>query len=233
METTYYTELTHNLQHAGFTVCPKESSRLPIELDGQPLCRATENGGIRWQGSDASDDRRAALDRVIDIAKSTYEYMRQIEAAPKLTADGLDGDFRLLSEFNGTVLAGHPTEYGVQFVTWDRTYNQTGLWHGHYFGPCCGIGSYTAARQDFAVRSGLIPDSSLFTPEQLTEIYRSINDTLENDCITSERHKLLDSAAWQIEHTVPDLDERVNLSAQKEAEFYSSDTLEHGGMNFC
>ena len=131
----YYTELTHNRKHAGFTVSPEENKLLHIELDGKPLCWATESGGVRWQHSDIDDDRRPALDSVIDIAKTTHEYMRQMEAAPKLTADGLEGDYRLLSEFNGTVLAGHPTQYGVQFVTWDRTYNQTGLWQGHFIGP--------------------------------------------------------------------------------------------------
>ncbi len=158
----YYSELTHNLKHNGFTVGPEENNLLPIQHDSKPLCRATENGGIRWQDSDIDNNRRPALDRVIDIAKTTHEYMRQIEAAPELTADGLEGDFRLLSEFNGTVLAGHPTEYGVQFVTWDRTHNQTSLQQGHYFGPDSGTGDYTAAKQDFAVRSGLIPASGLF-----------------------------------------------------------------------
>ncbi len=59
-------------------------------------------------------------------------------------------------------LRRHPTEYGVQFVTWDRTHNQTSLQQGHYFGPGCGAGDYTAAKQDFAVRSGLIPAGGLF-----------------------------------------------------------------------
>ena len=233
MNNTYFTELTHNLERAGFTISPEGNDILPVELDGQPLCWATETGGIRWQGPDTADDRRTFLDTVIAIARSTYKYMSQMEAAPQLKADGLEGDFRLLSEFNGTVLAAHPTEYGVQFITWDRTYNRTGLWHGHYYGPGSGSESYTDAKQDFAVRSGLIPSHALFTPDQLTEAYRSITATLDNDCVTPEQQKLLKSAAGQIELTVPDLVERVDLSVQKELEFIDSDTPEHGGMNFC
>ncbi len=45
-----------------------------------------------------------------DIAKATAEYMGQMEAAPQLTASGLTGDYRLLADFNNTVLAGHPTK---------------------------------------------------------------------------------------------------------------------------
>ncbi len=215
----YYSELTHNLKHAGFTVGPEENNLLPIKLDGHLLCMATENGGVRWQDSDIDDTSRPALDRVIDIAKTTHEYMRQVETAPKLTADGLEADFRLLAEFNGTVIAGHPTEDVVQFVTWDRTHHQTSLQQGHYFGPGCGTGDYTAAKQDFAVRSGLIPASALFTPDQLTEIYRSMDETLENICITPERQKLLESAEQQIRLAVPDLEERCEISMQKEEEY--------------
>ena len=125
--------------------------------------------------------------------------------------------------------ARHPTQYGVQFITWDRMNNRTALTPGHYYGPSAGVDSYIAAKQDFATRSGLIPRSALFTPEQLTEIYRSIHETLENEYpITEERQNCLRSAAEQIAHSVPDLEERVALSNQKEM-----DAPEQSGMQFC
>jgi len=31
----------------------------------------------------------------------------------------LDGDYRLLLDFNGTVLAAHQTRSGAEFVTWE------------------------------------------------------------------------------------------------------------------
>ena len=107
--------------------------------------------------------------KVTDIARTTAEYMSHLEAAPHLTANGLEGDYRLLADFNGVVLAGHPTQYGAQFVTWERSPDQTSLGHGHYYGPNAGVDSYTATKQDFAVRSDLIPRSAFFTPEQLAE----------------------------------------------------------------
>ena len=106
------------------------------------------------------DSRNAALDRATGIARITAEYMSQMEAAPQLTASGLKGDYRLLADFNDVVLAGHPTKYGVQFVTWARIQEGTALDQGHYYGPSVGKDSYTAAKQDFAVRSGLIPRSA-------------------------------------------------------------------------
>ncbi len=212
----YFKELTLNLRQEGFTISPEEDGLLPVELEGQRLCRAAEGGGVRYRQEDTTGDSRgAALGRVTDIAKATAEYMSQMEAAPLLTASGLTGDYRLLAEFNDTVLAGHPTRYGVQFVTWERVQNRTALYQGNYYGPNAGVGSYAAAKRDFATRSGLVPHSALFAPEQLTEVYRSIHETLDSGYpITVERERLLEGVAEQIEQTVPNLRERVSLSNQ-------------------
>ena len=115
----YFQELTLNLQREGFAVKPEtEEGLLPVELDGQRLCLARASGAVRYRREDAADEHRsAALDSVISIAKTTTEYMSQMEAAPQLTASGLTGDYRLLADFNGVVLAGHPTQFGVQFIT--------------------------------------------------------------------------------------------------------------------
>lgn len=78
---------------------------------------------------------------------------------------------------------------------------------------------YEGAKQDFATRPGLVAEDQIFSPQQLTEIYRSIHETLDNGKITAEREKLFKSAAEQIEYAVPDLDERVNQSNQKEPEY--------------
>ena len=58
-----------------------------------------------------------ALQTVIHIAAMTAEYMTAMERAPKLQATGLEGDYRILADFGDAVLAGHPSERGVRFVT--------------------------------------------------------------------------------------------------------------------
>ena len=47
----------------------------------------------------------------------TSEYMAILENAPRLKATDLTGDYRILADFGDAVLAGHPTERGVQFVS--------------------------------------------------------------------------------------------------------------------
>ena len=128
----YFQKLSLNLRHEGLTVKPEtEEGLLPVELGGQRLCLALDTGAVRYWKEDVADDHRSAvLNRVTDVAKITAEYMRQMESAPQLTASGLTGDYRLLAEFNNTVLAGHPSKYGIQFVTWEWVRNHTALYQG-------------------------------------------------------------------------------------------------------
>lgn len=211
----YFSELSIHLRKNGFAVLSEQDGTLPIKWNGRPLCRITSGGSIRYRQEDMLDlDSELACNRVTDIAATTAEYIKLTEKAPVLKADGLDKTYKLLADFNGAVLAGHPTEYGVQFVTWEWSYGGTSLWQGHYYGN-----NYEAAKQDFAVRSQLIQAKQLFTDEQLAEVYRCIHETLESDYpITSERQRLLVDTAEQIEYAVPQLDELVNQSNLKEME---------------
>ncbi len=93
---TYFTELRCNLQREGYTTGPEEDDLLSVEADGQHLCQITDSGGVRYQKEDvAGDIRSKALDKVVVIARTTAEYMCQMESAPQLTASGLEGDYRL------------------------------------------------------------------------------------------------------------------------------------------
>lgn len=139
------------------------------------------------------------------------EYERLMERAPQIQARGLEGDYRLLAEFNDVVLAGHQTKYGMEFVTWEWVQNHAALWQGHY------TDSYDAAKRDFATRSGLLSPDQLFSDQQLAEIYRCIHETMESSYpITQEREKLLTDIVEQIEAVVPSLDELVQRSNEQE-----------------
>ena len=69
--------------------------------------------------------RQRVAPRDEDIAARTLEYMTAMETAPQLKASGLEGDYRILADFNGTILAGTHSKHGIQFVTWDRDYDRT------------------------------------------------------------------------------------------------------------
>ena len=124
----YLEEVRTPLHRAGFETLPLEGAQLPVLWNGTPLCRITGKGSVFYRREDADTPQaEAALYRVEDIAAKTLEYMTAMEAAPQLKASGLDGDYRILADFGGTVLAGTPSKYGVQFVTWDWDYDRTGV----------------------------------------------------------------------------------------------------------
>lgn len=215
LQKKYLDETGHRLRRKGFTVLPKNEGVLQVEMAGVLLCHINMRRGMCYDADLVQrNGLEDALDQVRSIAVETQAYMRQMAAAPPLLAEGLSGNYRLLAEFNHIILAGHERDggYGVEFITWERIRNGTALWQGHYYDN-----NFTAAKQDFATRSGLIPSSLLFTPEQLAEVYRSIHETLDSSyTITAEREKRLRSTAEQIEDAVPDLEKRVELSNQAE-----------------
>ena len=173
----YLEEVCISLHRAGFETKPPEDCRLPILWNDAPLCRISGKGSVLYRQENMDSIRtQDALRSVIDIAKMTSEYMAILETAPRLKAGGLTGDYRVLADFGDAVLAGHPTERGVRFVTWDWDFDREGVHHGHYFQD-----DYDAAKRDFTVRSGLVQKDALFEPEQLAEIYRALSFVREQD----------------------------------------------------
>ena len=170
-------ETATRLRQNGFTVEPIEDHHLPVCWEKGRLCRITGRGSVFYRREDADTPQAEdALFRVEDIAAKTLEYMTAMETAPRLKATDLTGDYRILADFGDAVLAGHPTERGVQFVTWEWDFDREGVHHGHYFQD-----DYDAAKRDFTVRGGLVQKGALFEPEQLAEIYRALAFVREQD----------------------------------------------------
>ena len=170
-------ETATRLLQNGFTVEPIEDHHLPVCWEKGRLCRITGRGSVFYRREDADTPQAEdALFRVEDIAAKTLEYMTAMETAPRLKATDLTGDYRILADFGDAVLAGHPTERGVQFVTWEWDFDREGVHHGHYFQD-----DYEAAKRDFTVRSGLVQKDALFEQEQLAQIYHALSFVREQD----------------------------------------------------
>mgnify|MGYP003206424716 FL=1 len=170
-------ETAIRLRQNGFTVEPIEDHHLPVRWEKGHLCRVSGKGSVLYRQENVDSVRtQDALQSVIDTAKMTSEYMAILESAPRLKASGLTGDYRVLADFSSAVLAGHPTERGVQFVTWEWDFDRKGVHHGHYFQE-----DYDAAKRDFTVRGNLVPKDALFEPEQLAQIYHALSFVREQD----------------------------------------------------
>ena len=173
----YLEETAIRLRQNGFMVEPIEDHHLPVCWEKGRLCRISGKGSVLYRQECVDvPGAQDALQTVIDTAKMASEYMAILEYAPQLKATDLTGDYRILADFGDAVLAGYPTERGVQFVTWEWDFDREGVHHGHYFQD-----DYDAAKRDFTVRGGLVQKGALFEPEQLAEIYRALRFVREQD----------------------------------------------------
>ena len=87
----YIREAAIVLDREGFHTDRTHTGGLRVLLDGAPLCEVTENGGITYHNEDIDEPERiVAKDKVYEIVRTTAEYMRQMETAPSLKADGLE-----------------------------------------------------------------------------------------------------------------------------------------------
>ena len=218
----YFSELSLRLSKEGYTVHIGETDYLSADWQGLPLCRITADGGVRyWQEDVATPERQRACERATDLACTVREYMTLLEQAPPLQAQSLTGDYRLLADFNGAVLAAHPTRLGVQFVTWDWSFDRTGLNQGNYFQE-----NYAGAKQDFAIRAGLISKQQIFNQEQLIEIYRCCSDTLDAGFdLTAKQEKCIRGVQEQIATAAPDALERIREQEQHPMESYNQEPI--------
>ena len=213
----YLEELKISLVHAGFEPERIEDHHLPVWWEKGRLCRISGRGSVLYRQENVDSIRaQNALQSVIDTAKMTSEYMAILETAPLLKASGLTGDYRVLADFGDAVLAGHPTERGVQFVTWEWDFDREGVHHGHYFQD-----DYDAAKRDFTVRGGLVQKGALFEPEQLAELYRALAFVREQDeTLSCGRDRELAELMEQVDGLLP-----PNVPRQRDAPEQSGMTM--------
>ena len=204
-------ETAIRLRQNGFTVEPIKDQHLPVCWEKGHLCRISGRGSVLYRQENVDGiGAQDALQTVINTAAMTAEYMTAMERAPKLQATGLEGDYRILADFGDAVLAGHPSERGVQFVTWEWDWDYKGVHHGHYF-----QNGYEEAKHDFVRRSGLLPKEALFEPEQLDEIHRALAFVCEQDeGLSIGREKEIKTIMEQIKCLLPESPEQTQTMEQ-------------------
>ena len=214
MQNSYFRELSRRLRLEGIESVPGEN-QLEVFFLGQPILYVSPASDVFLLPAGSKNEEASELyHRVAGIADEVYGYVEAMENAPPLRASGLHEDFHLLADFGGAVLAGQEREsgQGYQFVTWIWDYDRTGVCHGHYY-----EGNFQLAKQDFAVRSGLISRAQLFTSEELTELYRATDYLLEEGPEPDEKQlKAIQEARTKIEYTVPDLQSRLEQTQGQE-----------------
>ena len=178
-----------------------ENGLLHVSWNEKPLCSVDRDGIVRFRPADITGPE---IDRqfrtVIQTAGHVKEYMRIFERAPTLKVVGLDDTYKVLADFGDAVLAGRSCKTGAKFVTWEWDFDRQGVHAGHYF-----MENYEAAKQDFAVRAGLVESQRLFSDEQLAVIRNACALSLEDNATLSyAEEKLLRSVQEQIGQLLPE-----------------------------
>ena len=177
-----------------------EDGLIRVKWNGQPLCSVDRDGIVRFRPADITGseiDRK--LRTVTQVAAQVKEHMQIFDRAPALKAVGLDDTYKVLADFGDAVLAGQLGKKGAKFVSWEWDFDRQGVHSGHYF-----MENYEAAKQDFAVRAGLVESQRLFSDEQLAVIRNACEFALEADATLSyTEEKQLQSVQEQIELLLP------------------------------
>lgn len=171
----FFEEMARLAAQRGMRAEEKEDG-LNLEMDGTRLCKVMEDGSLRYQKSDMNSPAwNRLLHGVMEDAQTAREYVSAMDTAPFLKAAGLtDEKFKLLLDYGSYVLAGQDRgRHGFQFVTWEWSYDHTGVGTGNYWES-----NYQCAKEDFAVRSGLVNRDRLFDQEQSMALYRLVRHRL-------------------------------------------------------
>ena len=164
-------EVTRQLRENDFAVSKDDDSLNVLTADSYSV-KILENGSMRVPEDCPSD----SYSQIKKVMKETYDFCSAYAKAAPLKADGLSEKYRCLAEFNRTVLAAkYNEEYGFEFVTWDRTFDGKGVTQGNYYSD------YLAAKENFAIRSGLIDKNKLFSTEELEQIIKCVNFTARHN----------------------------------------------------
>ena len=215
MTNKFFEELSRHLREGGIESSNVEDRRLEVFLHGQPVLFVSPGHDVFLLPAGSQNQEASELyHRVAGTADEVYGYVEAVQNAPLLRASSLKDEFHLLADFGGAVLAGMelPKEWGYQFNTWIWNYDRTTLLYGHSY-----MGDFQSAKQDFAVRSGLISKAQFFSPEELTELYRATDYLLdEGPELEDGQLKALQTARTKIEYTVPDLTDRLEQRQDQE-----------------
>lgn len=168
-------------------------------------------GGICYTKNTTVDDELKKMqDEIEDTFKTVEEYIANMENCPDLVLNDSDIEYKELATYNDVVLAGKELKDGTyEFITWDCVRNAA--YYGNYYTD------YKKAKEDFAIRSGLIDKKLDFSTRELIEIYRNSEDTLGAGYeLTDEQRETINRIEDKIENFIPDFKRELETELDRQ-----------------
>lgn len=101
---------------------------------------------------------------------------------------------RVLSEYNNSLLVARNTERNIDYITYTYDYDRQGVSYGHYFDD------FSEARMDFAVRSGLVSSSEIFSKEEKLAMGEACQYSLEYGVCSDESEEFMQDVLNKIDY---------------------------------
>jgi hypothetical protein len=153
-------ELVRRLENESYIFMPDQNGRGPVYCDGDKIGELFEDGRIEYPASSLSHALyvRALYDEVDEYTQS----FRRAEANPAPGVDGTITDARVLLRYNGCDLTARRAPDGsMDFTVRDKDSAS---------GESAYLDSYAKAKEDFAIRAGLIDARKLISETELLMI---------------------------------------------------------------
>ncbi len=181
--------------------------------DEKKFC-VTDKGQVQsYDSADKSEYYYEVNDKLNSAAELVREYDNAMSHAPDLNIPDLSQPYKLLAQYGNVVLAGKILSSGsFEFVTWRQ--NDNGVEHGNYFGN-----NYAGAKEDFAVRSGLVNENKLFSNEEYVELYLCVCDACDGAYeISDDKRKMLESLCQRLPEAVDNFEQLLKTATDQEFE---------------
>jgi len=184
----------------GYTAVEFETVGQPVEFykGREYICTLMPDGEIHYKDNAAVRDDVFRLSELFSSMKHAYDLY---EKAENLPFEGVK-NYKVLCEFGNFLLAAMMDNNDqLRFVTWRYSYNRDSVAYGHYFDT-----DYDGARQDFAVRAGLIDEKKLLKENELVTLYEACIFRGRNDSdISFDDEKRLMNVMNRIQENIPNL----------------------------
>lgn len=196
----------------------EEKDAIVVDPNNEHMPTIGDNGGILCD----REYRQLVIEHIQPIVSKVKEIVSAWERSSANPVESLE-NYRLLSEYNGVVLAARDDskkayEHGMEFATWEYSDDRSSFINGKY------TTDYDKAKEDFAVRCGLVNRYKMLSETELKLIHQGLVHLGANyPHLTSEQMTNVGKLIEKVEMIVPEIQER---SAYEAHELLPEDGLE-------
>ncbi len=188
-----------------------DTEKICVTKSGRDLCDINcIEGTITYHNASEQEE----IDSIRDFINDLQEQERIFTRAEPMQVEGLK-HYKLLAQYNNVILAACESESlnssmqkvnNYQYVTWekDRGGSQLGVHTGNYFSD-----NYTGAKENFAVRAGILRKSRLLSETEMMAIYSGIIKLEDYENNDDGSYKIFKQIKEKIQDIIPDIEARI------------------------